>query len=420
MPLTYRQFRVTDRDGRVAGLDPVPADPLPLWANGVSQEQATWSSPASEGRSYFAPPVPFVLPPAQGSGEPFFQHNHCPAITWCANGDLLAAWFSTTREQGTEMTILASRLRAGAPQWEPASEFFNAPDRNMTGTALFHDGEGTLYHFNGMGPEGAEGWECLALLLRTSTDNGVTWTPPQPISSGATYQRRHQVIAGTSVTPDGLWLQACDGTPGGEGPSAVHISEDGGRTWSDPGGDIRGIHAGVVGLTNGRLLAFGRSQAMDGRMPASLSNDKGRTWTYRPTPFPPINGGQRLVLMRLREGPLLLASFTDPARSSSRDAGTGMAFTAPDGKTFTGFGLYGALSFDEGETWPVRRLLTPGTGTFDGAGWTRAFEATPAKAEPLGYLAATQSPDNVIHLISSGLHYRFNLAWLQGASFPQS
>ena len=25
---------------------------------------------------------------------------------------------------------------------------------------------------------------------------------------------------------------------------------------------------------------------------------------------------------------------------------------------------------------------------------------------------ATQTPDGTIHLISSGLHYRFNLAWL--------
>ena len=33
-------------------------------------------------------------------------------------------------------------------------------------------------------------------------------------------------------------------------------------------------------------------------------------------------------------------------------------------------------------------------------------------AEPLGYLAATQSPDGTIHLLSSGLHYRFNLPWL--------
>ncbi|MBM3493037.1 MAG: hypothetical protein FJX72_01750 [Armatimonadetes bacterium] len=30
-----------------------------------------------------------------------------------------------------------------------------------------------------------------------------------------------------------------------------------------------------------------------------------------------------------------------------------------------------------------------------------------------GYLAATQTPDGVIHLISSRLHYRFNLGWLK-------
>jgi hypothetical protein len=34
-------------------------------------------------------------------------------------------------------------------------------------------------------------------------------------------------------------------------------------------------------------------------------------------------------------------------------------------------------------------------------------------AEPLGYLAATQTPDGTIHLLSSGLHYRFNLPWLE-------
>ena len=33
-------------------------------------------------------------------------------------------------------------------------------------------------------------------------------------------------------------------------------------------------------------------------------------------------------------------------------------------------------------------------------------------AEPKGYFACTQTPDGVIHLISSRLHYRFNLAWI--------
>ncbi|MBF0243740.1 MAG: exo-alpha-sialidase [Planctomycetes bacterium] len=410
---TSRHMRVTDLEGCLSTIEPQPTERTPQWAAQVSQElKADWSPPVPPGTPFFVPPIPFVIPPPEGAGEPFFSHNHCPALTWCANGDLLAAWFSTILEWGTEMTILASRLRAGAAAWDPAAEFFNAPDRNMTGTALFHDGQGTLCHFNGMGPEGAQTWENLALLLRTSTDNGVTWSPPRPISSGERYQRRHQVIAGTSVTPGGVWLQPCDATPGEVGGSTVHISRDGGRTWSDPGGDIRGIHAGVVGLKDGRLLAFGRGRALDGCMPISVSADLGKSWTCRPSPFPPIATCQRLVLLRLREGPLLLVSFTGANYKVPVEEWQGMSFTDTKGASFTGHGVFAALSFDEGETWPVRRLLTPGKGTYDGGDMTPEFTATPTMAEPRGYLAATQTPDGVVHLISSRLHYRFNLAWV--------
>ena len=81
-------------------------------------------------------------------------------------------------------------------------------------------------------------------------------------------------------------------------------------------GTIAGIHAGVVQLSDGRFMAFGRGDGIvdkDGleRMPMSLSEDNGRTWTYSASEFPPIDGGQRLVLMRLQEGPVLLVSFTN-------------------------------------------------------------------------------------------------------------
>ncbi|MCA1810210.1 MAG: glycoside hydrolase, partial [Lentisphaerae bacterium] len=358
------------------------------------------------------PPIPFVIPPAD-AGEPFHPHNHCPAIAWCPNGDLLAAWFSTVREAGTEMTILAGRLRAGRNAWDPAAEFFKAPNRNMTGTALFHDDAGTLYHVNGMGQDHVTGWENLVALARASRDNGVTWTTPRPLTADARYSRRNQVIAGTSITPGGLWLQPCDGTPGGKGPTALHISRDGGKNWNDPGGDIRGIHAGVVGLNDGRLLACGRAQEINGRMPISISEDQGKTWSYRAGPFPPISNAQRLVLMRLREGPILLVSFTDACHKIPREQWQGMTFEDGNGRAFTGYGMYAALSCDEGATWPVRKLLTPGRGTYNGYGHTGKFTCSFDSAEPEGYLAATQTPDGVIHLISSGLHYRFNRAWLK-------
>jgi hypothetical protein len=260
-------------------------------------------------------------------------------------------------------------------------------------------------------------------LIRTSNDNGVTWTPPRAIDNRLI--ARHQVISGTLMTKDGVLMQNCDAAPGGNGGTALHISRDGGRTWTDPGegkpkpsfteggkgeGTIAGIHAKVAELGDGRLLAFGRGDAIDGRMPMSISADLGGTWTYKASPFPPIGGGQRLVLKRLREGPLLFVSFTSGKRS--RPEANGMTFTDQKGNTFTGHGMYAAVSFDDGKTWPVRKLLTPGEGEFDGGAWTRRFTATPTRAEHAGYLAATQTPDGVIHLISSRLHYRFNLPWL--------
>jgi hypothetical protein len=78
-------------------------------------------------------------------------------------------------------------------------------------------------------------------------------------------------------------------------------------------------------------------------------------------------------------------------------------------------GLYAALSYDEGETWPVRRLITddgPGRWLVGGA-WTGRFQMSRDLAEPRGYLSVTQTPDRVIHLISSALHYEFNLAWVE-------
>jgi hypothetical protein len=56
-------------------------------------------------------------------------------------------------------------------------------------------------------------------------------------------------------------------------------------------GSIAGIHAGVVQLKDGRLMAFGRGNDIQGKMPESVSDDMGETWNYHPSMFPPIGGG---------------------------------------------------------------------------------------------------------------------------------
>ncbi len=390
----------------------------------VNQTNYTWKVGKDP---VFKAPVPYVLQPESDSGNPFFSHNHQPAITWCDNGDLLAIWFSADEENVRGMVVLASRLRAGTEQWNRSSLFFKVPDRNMTGSALLNDRQGTLYHLNGV--EASGDWQNLMMVMRTSRDNGQTWSAPQIIAPE--HAKRHQVIAGTIRTREGWLIQPCDAGPGSHDGAAIHISKDGGKTWQDPwdgkplpefkegntGSTIAGIHAGVVQLKDGSLMALARGNSIlnqEGklRMPMSISKDMGKTWTYYASEFPPIDGGQRLVFMRLNEGPLLLISFTDhPLRTP--EAERGMIFPDREGNNYRGYGLYAAVSYDEGKTWPVKRLLTDGITRFlDGGAWTKHFLMDATHAEPRGYMAATQSPDNLIHLVSSRLYYCFNLAWI--------
>jgi formylglycine-generating enzyme len=398
--------------------------PQSLWARNVSQEGHDWQKPSNDSKPFFKGPIEYVKIKQGSTGPLFSEHNHCPAISACPNGDLLAIWYSTPNETARELGLAASRLRSGAADWEPADPFWNAPGRNDHGEALWWDGNSTLYHFNGLGIAGT--WGNLALIMRTSTDSGATWSKARIINRD--HGLRNMPIANVIRTRDDKIMLTCDAATGGSGGTAVHISKDQGETWNDPGrgkavptfqeGEtgawIAGIHAGLVERNDGSLLALGRGNDIHGEMPKSVSRDGGVTWSYSASGFPPLSGGQRLALLRLKEGQLLLFSFTDPAPRAAKGETTGMTFQNDSGESFTGYGMYAALSYDEGATWPVRKLVSDGgpKRTLDGGAWTGRFVMDPTHAEPAGYLDAIQSPDGVIHLISSKLHYQMNLAWL--------
>jgi formylglycine-generating enzyme len=387
----------------------------------VHQERYDWSGGPDPEIPYFKGPRVYVHVDPEADGPIFAKHNHCPALTACPNGDLLAIWYSTRTEPGRELAIVASRLRLGAEEWSPAAPFWDAADRNDHASALLWDGKDTLFHFNGLGTDGT--WDKLALIQRTSRDNGMTWSPARLINP--VHGLRNMPIAGVFQTQSGAIVLPCDAVTGGEGGSTVHVSLDGGATWEErslgrptpvfaageSGPLIAGIHAGVVELTDGRLMALGRGDNIDERMPMSLSEDLGHTWTYHPSEFQPIRSGQRVVLRRLQEGPLLLVSFVTPKFMTLTDAA---------GVERNISGMFAALSYDDGKTWPVKRLITDDgpTRMLNGGGNTGRFLLGPDTAEPRGYLAAVQTPDGLIHLISSALHYTFNLAWITAPMPP--
>jgi hypothetical protein len=385
--------------GEMPLTEPLPELPPRAHQLNVSQEiPADLANGPDPEKPYFKGPRPYVKIP-EGSESPIFsRHNHDPALVECANGDLLAVWYTCVQEPGRELAVVASRLRYGQEDWEPASMFWDAPDRNDHAPALWFDGVDTIYYFNGL--SAAATWGNLATIMRTSKDNGATWSKARLILPE--HRTRQMPVESVFQTQDGTILFPADAVTGGSGGTAIWLSRDKGETWEDPGGTIAGIHAGVVQLKDGRLLAYGRGDNIDNRMPKSISNDMGKTWTHEASEFEPIGGGRRLAFMRLKEGPLFMASFSE-----------GMRIRDASGRRRNVTGLFGTISTDEGETWPHKRLISDDgpdreIETIDG----RLVTLGKNSAEPRGYMSVTQTADGVIHLISSRHHYAFNLKWV--------
>jgi formylglycine-generating enzyme required for sulfatase activity/putative cell wall-binding protein len=427
--------------GELPDTDPQPVPDPELVFSDVNQETpADVAEGPDPDQPYFQGPRWYInLEPSELGEGRFGNHNHQPAVTEAPNGDLIAIWYTTwvdanigAGEADRQLMQAGARLRHGADEWEDASIFWGAPARNDHGNDIWWDGEDTLYHWTGLGAAGT--WGALALVQRTSTDNGATWSEPRLIVGEQGL--RNQVIAAGVGLSGGRILLPADATTRGSGGTAVHISADRGQTWTDPGvpgelpiseadheeaqpsfddgetGEwIAGIHAPVVELSDGRLMALGRGNnidslihdEVDGRMPMSISEDGGETWTYTASEFDPIGGGQRAMLLNLEEGAIMFASFT-----------RGMVIQDELGLPRMVRGLYTAVSFDDGETWPHKRLVTddgPPREMDEGA-MRGEFTMSQFTSENYGYLSATQSRDGLIHLISSGNHYTFNLAWL--------
>jgi sulfatase modifying factor 1 len=219
---------------------------------------------------------------------------------------------------------------------------------------------------------------------------------------------------------DGTLISISDGSPDDGQGSSFNISEDGGKTWvmntlkdGPPGNHTNGVE-----LNDGRIMTFSRDKGKTlGCLPKSISNDKGRTFTYHKSEFPGIGTVMRLALIRLEYSnpdldpkglgrkPILLVSIA-PDGTTAKDA---------NGKEAKVEGTYAAVSWDEGETWPVKRVMSnvkTGSKKYLAGPWNREITLDATHGQNKSYWAATQAPNGIIHLNDSRLNYAFNLAWL--------
>jgi hypothetical protein len=210
------------------------------------------------------------------------------------------------------------------------------------------------------------------------------------------------------VLKNGWWIFGADAHPAA---SAMWLSKDKGRTWEDTGGSINGIHASIVELKDGRLMALGRGGNINNQLPMSISEDYGKTWKASASVLPPITYTQRFAMRRLQEGPLALAMFLPDVGTLGPQKGTDRELAK----------LCICISYDDGTTWPVRRLLTDESGDKGVIGMSNGrIYMGPGNSEPTAYVSLTQARNGVIHVISSMNHYAFNLKWAESGPVAPS
>jgi len=337
---------------------------------------------------------------AAGLHHTLHGKNHNPALVVLPNGDLLATYFSASApeyEDLTDVSIIGTRLRFGADEWDMPGPFFDIPGAKDIGPVLTREGNRILFASGGGGLDG------ILFRWQTSDDNGVTWSPLRiPVIVGPRGDYFPQPISNFLRGVDGTLYMPTDGAGGN---TVLWASRDEGVTWRDTGGRTGGRHTVFVNRKDGAILGMGgKATDIDGYMPRSISFDGGRTWKVSKTQFPFIGpGGQRPAFIRLTSGRLFFAA--DWLNAAGKQ---------PPGINKTG--AYVALSDDEGETWTVKDI--PGLPPNDR--WLfrgrPGYRESPLKDGTLGYCIAAQAPNGVIHLLNSStqppLHFEMNEAWI--------
>ena len=302
-----------------------------------------------------------------------FAQCHASTIVETDEG-LVAAWFGGTAEGRPDVGIWLAR-KTGS-RWSAPVEV--ASGRDVGGGAgpcwnpvLFQPSRGPLWLFYKVGPSPST-WR--GFLIR-STDDGRTWTAPEPLPAG--------IIGPVKNKP----LELADGTIlcGSSTEDAgwrVHFetTRDLGTTWETTaaiGGDKAPglIQPALLRAGERGVIALMRSDA--GRVFSSTSGDSGATWSApEPTVFPNPNAGIDAVTLRDGRRVLVYNPVTE---------GRGILAVAVSG---------------------------------DADGWRRILTLEEEKGAEFSYPAVIQARDGLVHVTYTWRRQRIRHVVLDPAAFP--
>lgn len=305
-----------------------------------------------------------------------YPQCHASTLAETTDGALVAAWFGGTHEKNPDVCIWLSRYEHG--RWSDEVRVADGVQHDAKrypcwNPVLFQSRRGPLLLFYKVGPSPSDWWGMVTI----SEDGGRTWSEPRRLPEDVLGPIKNKPVE----LADGTLL--CGSST--EDPVhgwRVHLERtaDLGRTWrvSEPLATPEGIHAiqpSILTHADGRLQLVCRSR--EKVLATSWSADGGLTWSpLAPTGIHAPNSGTDAVT--LADGrQLLVYNHRDPA--PKRASGTQASEEAAS---------------DWGVRWPLNVAISA-----DGVTWTMVatLEDRPLQ-DGYAYPAVIQTRDGLVHI----------------------
>jgi predicted neuraminidase len=274
-----------------------------------------------------------------GDQRPFPQ-CHASTLVRLDDGQFLIAWFGGTEEKNPDVGIWVSKGRPG--KWSEPKEVAKIREDAHWNPVLQKTDDGKVNLYFKVGKEIPD-WETW---IKTSTDNGETWSEAQELVKGDKGGRgpvKNKLI----VLSNGDWLAGSSNEQQGW-RVFVDRSTDKGKTWTrSPYFQIDTLEIKGKGAIQptmwesepGNIHMLVRTTG--GVIGRSDSRDFGKTWSViKKTSLPNPNSG--IDLARLSDGTLALAYNPDDEDWGSREP------------------LSLTLSYDNGKNWTDKADIATG------------------------------------------------------------
>lgn len=329
-----------------------------------------------------------------------------PGVFTAKDGSIVAVTDKRKYNQGDlpeDIDIVCRRSTDGGHTWsEPFTIAQGTGYNHGFGDCVLawtNDDNGLIAGFvGGVGLWNSTPSNPIRSYIARSYDNGQTWTEPEDITDfifgsncvvpeHRTWRASFFGSGNGLITSTGriMFVAAIRETTAQSLSNYAVYSDDNGITWHVSGrASVSGDEAKVTELVDGRILMSIRH---NGKRWYNISNDGGETWqsstsTWNDITAPACNGD--------------MIRYTSVNQGFNKNR---LLHSVPFGSSRTDVSVY--ISYDEGETWPVRKCIVP---------YSSAYSSLCVLPDgTIGLYVEEEYPGNSGY---STVFYNFSLEWL--------